>query len=61
MCSPTAVLKKGGKGGTSSADFVSFMEGLQSSRNIVADPSRAVSMATYSTENTTVKGQAPAG
>ncbi len=35
------------KGGMSSDDFVRYMEGLQDSRNIVADPSRSVSMATY--------------
>jgi len=31
----------------SNDDFVRYMEGLQDSRNIVADPSRSVSMATY--------------
>lgn len=53
------MLNKNGKGGgMSSKEFVSFMEGLQSSRNIVADPSRAVSMATYTESNyASVKGQ----
>ena len=55
LCSPTDMLKKDGKGGMSSDDFVQFMEGLQSSRNIVADPSRAVSMATYSTDTISMK------
>ena len=56
--SPTDFMKKDakGKGGTSSDDFIQFMEGLQSSRNIVADPSRAVSMATY-TDSVYMKGE----
>ena len=56
LYSPTAQMFKDGKGGMSSDDFVSFMEGLQSSRNIVADPSRGVSMGTY-TGSVRIKGQ----
>ena len=46
VCSPSLNSSKG-KGGMSNDDFVRYMEGLQDSRNIVADPSRSVSMATY--------------
>ena len=47
-CSPSAMLSSNkNKGGMSSDDFVRYMEGLQDSRNIVADPSRYVSMSTY--------------
>ncbi len=56
--SPTLLLQQKETGGTSSKDFVSFMEGLQNSRNIVADPSRGVSMATYTESNySSLKGQ----
>ena len=48
---------KGGNGGkqlesgmVSSEDFVQFMESLQASKNIILDPSRSLSTATYSAE-----------
>jgi len=46
-CSPSSVNTSKAKGGMSNDDFVRYMEGLQDSRNIVADPSRSVSLATY--------------
>lgn len=58
--SPTSMMQQQtSQGGTSSKDFVSFMEGLQDSRNIVVDPSRAVSMATY-TETSSFRGEGSA-
>ncbi len=36
-------------GGISSDDFVSFMEGLQSQRNVIMDLSKSVSTGTYNT------------
>lgn len=38
-------------GGMSSDDFIQFMGSLANSTNIVLDPSRAVSMATYSSND----------
>lgn len=46
--SPSNVLgeSKNGKG-MSSDDFVQFMESLQTTKNVIMDPSRSVSTSTY--------------